>query len=135
VGDGGTGTFTQVAGTVVLDNSAFQIGANGGTGEYNLNGGTVDLINQSTIYLGRSGGEGTLHVTGDAKFTFNGQAFIGYEAGGGTGKIIQDGAGSVVSIDTSPEHAFYFGESAGAHGIYELHAGTFTISGNISGAN
>src|SRR5690606_4811209 len=86
VGDGGTGTFTQVAGTVVLDNSAFQIGANGGTGEYNLNGGTVDLINQSTIYIGRSGGEGTLHVTGDAKFTFNGQAFIGYEPGGGTGK-------------------------------------------------
>jgi len=140
IGEGGIGTFTQASGSVVLDNSAFQIGAFGGTGLYDLSGGSVDLNSASTIYLGRGeGSDGTLLVTGDAQFTFQGQAFIGI--GQGAGRIVQDGAASLVSINTGPgdpadsEHDIYFGwtgndgGAAGGQGSYELRSGTFELRG------
>ncbi|QFR32953.1 autotransporter domain-containing protein [Ancylobacter sp. TS-1] len=134
IGYTGSGSFTQSGGAVDLDGSAFQVGVVGGTGTYNLNGGSFFLTPASTVYLGEGvGGVGTLNVTGNAQFTTTDvvsgggtQMFVGVD--GGTGKIVQDGAGSLVSIDTG-SNAFWFGWGTGGQGTYDLRAGTFNVDG------
>lgn len=135
VGYTGIGTFNQSGGAVDLDGSALQLGVGGGTGTYNLSGGSFNLTPGSTIYIGESaGGNGTLNITGNAQLTTpdvtsgsGTQIFIGTD--GGTGKIVQDGAGSLVSIDTG-SNAFWLGSgSAGGQATYDLRAGTFNLDG------
>lgn len=141
IGFTGTGDFTQTGGSVELDGSAFQVGVAGGIGEYNMSGGSFTLTPSSTIYLGETaGGQGTLNITGNAQFTTpdvvsgsGTQLFIGTNEG--TGKIVQDGAASLVSINAGT-NAFVFGYSDtvgvdGGVGSYELHAGTFEYSGTL----
>jgi fibronectin-binding autotransporter adhesin len=137
VGYQGTGTFTQTAGSVTANGAAFQVGVVGGTGTYTMSGGSFTLNPGSTVYVGEgTGGNGTLNITGNAQFTTptvssgsGTQLFIG--TNGGTGKIVQDGASSFVSIDTGGNDFVFgwsdtVGVSAGT-GSYELHAGTFEL--------
>jgi len=133
VGWTGTGVFNQSGGTVSLDGSAFQIGIIGGDGTYNLSGGSIEFTPGSTVYIGNGeDGEGTLSITGDGQITTEAgiQLFIGTD--NGTGRIIQDGEDSLVSINAGG-NAFFFGSKDGADpagiGYYELHAGTFEYAG------
>ena len=135
----GSGSFTQSAGAVQLNGSAFQIGVQDAMGRYYMNGGSLNLTSGSTIYVGEfTHGDGLLQISGNSQFTTEDvssgsgtQIFIG--TNGGSGTILQDGAGSLVDID-SGGNAFWFGvtDSAaidGGHGTYDLRAGQFKVQG------
>lgn len=140
-GGGGesSATFTQNAGDVHLEGSAFQIGVQDAYGRYFMNGGSVHLTSGSTIYVGEhTGGDGVLQISGNSQFTTEDvpsgtgtQIFIGQN--GGVGTILQDGAGSLVDI-YSGGNAFWFGTTTsggadGGHGTYDLRAGQFKVQG------
>ncbi|MGC4016174.1 MAG: hypothetical protein QM755_16875 [Luteolibacter sp.] len=134
VGDfGGTGTFTQNAGTVTVnENGALNIGNQGGTGTYNLNGGTLNLSGGLNT-LGRSTGAnpastGTLNITGgalnltDNSSLINGNNIVG--AALGTGTIHQ--TGGTVHVDAGSN--LYI--SGYGNGVYDLNGGTLEVGGN-----
>lgn len=135
----GSGTYTQNAGSVLLEGSAFQIGVQDAYGRYTMNGGNLHLTSGSTIYVGEfEHGDGVLQISGNSQFTTEDvasgsgtQIFIG--TNGGVGTILQDGAGSLVDID-SGGNAFWFGYTDaeaidGGHGTYDLRAGQFKVQG------
>lgn len=135
VGYTGTGSFIQTGGAIHLDGSALQLGVVGGSGDYAMSGGTFNLTAGSSIYVGEgAGGDGTLTISGNAKFTTDNvvsgsgtQIFVG--TNGGTGRIVQDSPDSLVSIDTGSS-AFWFGwndGAAGGDGAYDLRDGTFEV--------
>ncbi|MDQ0316300.1 autotransporter-associated beta strand repeat-containing protein [Amorphus orientalis] len=140
VGNDGTGTFTQNAGTVRIQGSALDVGFNGGSGTYDMRGGEIALTPGATIYVGEDpGASGTLSISGNSRITSSTvnpsstgtQIFIGTDEG--VGRVVQNGAGSLVSID-SGANAFWFGHSfasdkEGGRGTYELQAGTFEVKG------
>lgn len=131
-GLGSTGVFNQSGGTVTGNSGAFEIGVAQGTGTYAMtNNASVTMGVGSTIYVGDDiGGSGLLHISGNSTFTTSGQTFVGTT--GGTGTILQDGAGSVVNI-TSGLHGVLFGWEAGSTGNYDLLAGTLNFtSGNVN---
>ncbi|HWL52123.1 MAG TPA: autotransporter-associated beta strand repeat-containing protein [Chthoniobacteraceae bacterium] len=132
-GAGSTGTFTQSGGAVNLKGGALQIGVEGGNGSYIMSDtAQLQLETGSTIYIGNgTDGEGLVSVTGNAQFiqgttaALAGQIFLGSE--NGVGKIVQDGADTMVSIVTSNQ--VHIGKSGGS-GTYELKSGTLTLGGN-----
>jgi len=134
VGDfGGTGTFTQNAGTVtVANNGALNIGNQGGTGTYNLTGGTLTL-NSGNHVVGRStsgkpASTGTLNVSGGTLVIDNGGHLIlgnNIEDAGtnfGTGTLTQ--TGGVIRI---LDGGLYVGASG--NGTYNLNGGTLEVAG------
>ncbi|MFD0895989.1 hypothetical protein KBB96_08585 [Luteolibacter ambystomatis] len=134
VGDyGGTGTFTQNAGTVALTaNSALNIGNQGGTGTYNLNGGTLTLgggnnvIGRSTV--GNPASTGVMNVSGGRlEITTNSALIIGNNISGGpagSGALVQ--TGGTVHVDAgSSLYVSGFGP-----GSYSLNGGTLEVGGN-----
>ena len=134
VGDfGGTGTFTQNAGTVTVMNSgALNIGNQGGTGTYNLSGGTLAL-NAGNHVVGRStsgkpASTGTMNVSGGTLVIDNGGHLIlgnNIEDAGtnfGTGTLTQ--TGGIIRISNGN---IYVGASG--DGTYNLNGGTLEVSG------
>jgi len=131
VGYGGVASFAQSGGDVFVEQSPFQLGVAGGTGTYDLSGGSFSMTTGiSTITIGNNGGTGTMNVTGNAQFkTDTGAgANLSVGVGGATGLIMQDGAASLVAINTVNTQA-RLGAGSGAQGTYDLRAGTFNLSG------
>jgi hypothetical protein len=98
LGNNGTGTFTQSGGTVSLlfglNPTDLNIGSNtGGTGVYNLNGGTLNVAGR--ISVGPTG-TGTLNQTAG---TINCNGF-GVAGNGGTGTYLI-GAGATLNTGTN----------------------------------
>ncbi len=146
-GDGVTGQFNQSGGvTRFATAGAIDIGTEGGKGTYALSGSSVFDASQGgmTMYVGsRSSGagtasEGTLHISDSAQFTMTtgsnsgGQLYVG--DAGAKGSIIQDGAGSVVTIGLANPVSFGSnlggngGVDGGGEGSYALSAGTLNVN-------
>jgi outer membrane autotransporter protein len=148
-GNGVTGDFKQSGGvTRFASAGAMDIGTEGGTGTYALSGNAVFDAGDGgmTMYVGSrtSGGagagtasQGTVHVSDNAQFTLTtgsnsgGQLFVG--DAGATGRIVQDGAGSVVTIGLANPVQFGanvggLGGTDGGNGSYDLSAGTFNVN-------
>lgn len=134
VGDfGGTGTFTQNAGTVtVADNGALNIGNQGGSGIYNLNGGSLVLGNGLHV-VGRSdtvkpASQGVLNIDGgNLTVRNNGSLFLGNNVSNpNTGfSSTLNQTGGVLHFDAGTK--FYL--SAYTSGTYRLSGGTLEIGG------
>jgi autotransporter-associated beta strand protein len=102
LGDNGTGTFTQTGGAVDIGSRANMVlGWGGGTGTYNMNGGTYSSA--GTTYVGLFGGSrGTLNLNGG---TFNANNLT-LAAGSAASGILNIAGGSlnvsgVLSVETN----------------------------------
>ncbi|MGB8354569.1 MAG: autotransporter-associated beta strand repeat-containing protein [Chthoniobacteraceae bacterium] len=158
----GQGIVNQTSG-VVTSGGNFDIGLDNGNGTYNLSGGQLVTGSNSTlfpIYIGfnQDAGDtagttqGLLNITGSGTFTLGagGQLRVGSGnnlAGdgdsatvGANGKIIQNGAGTVVTFNGGNNGGVWFGSLAsaapgttitGGSGVYELDAGTLNIDSGI----
>ncbi|MDH4980996.1 autotransporter domain-containing protein [Hyphomicrobium sp. D-2] len=138
-GTDSVGVFNQSGGAFILAGGAFQIGVVGATGTYTMtNDAFVDMAH-GTIYIGNGvGGDGTVHISDDAKFVMNetpsasGQIYIGDNGGHGT--VVQDGAGSVVILNSPNGVNLGYGTTGGGVGEYYLSAGQLQIGGG-TGSN
>ncbi|MBN2215838.1 MAG: autotransporter-associated beta strand repeat-containing protein, partial [Pirellulales bacterium] len=125
--EGTSGTITQSAGIVTID-GGLRVGYTGGTGTYNMTGGTLTCSAVPTDYGlfvgsragGASFGDGTINMSGGAQATIGKQARIG-EAGG-TGRLYMSGASTMSIAELG-----YIGLDGGATGIVDL-SGTASIS-------
>ncbi len=140
VGDfGGTGTFTQTAGTVTVNNNgALNIGNQGGSGTYNLQGGTLTLNNGLHV-VGRSdtvkpASQGVLNLSGGTLNVQNsGSLFLGNNvsnANSGFSATLNQ-TGGTLHFDSGTN--FYL--SAFTTGTYNLSGGTLEIGGGSLKAN
>jgi len=140
VGDfGGTGTFTQTAGSVSVDGS-MNIGNQGGHGTYNLSGGSLDLINGGLSTLGRTanstgGSTGALNVSGSGTVNISDNSTLvlsnWYPVNAlptpvvqGNGVLTQTG-GTIKVANTASLIL-----TGNGHGIYNLNGGSLEIGGN-----
>jgi autotransporter-associated beta strand protein len=151
-GLGVAGTFNQSGGTVRFGSSgAIDVGTQGGTGSYVLGGSAVLDMGSGggTIYVGsRTGGggvtsTGSLRISDSASMTLTtgvnagGQLYVGDARS--TGAIVQDGAGSVVTLGLANPILFggnvnnAGGSGGGGSGSYTLSAGTLNIP-NVGGS-
>lgn len=151
VGDNGTGTFTQNAGTVQVNGGGLAIGTNApyfdgyaelpvGTGQYNLNGGALNVTggeyigaagqgtfdqtggtnNADSVTIGNNtGGNGTYKLSGSGILMDSGTLYIGAS---GTGDLQQSG-GTITAVGLS------MGNNSDGFGSYELSGGSITING------
>lgn len=157
VGDfGGTGRVHQTGGTVTVKEDcelptscgSLNIGNQGGTGEYKIDGGELNLVG-GTHSIGRNtgsnaAGSGTLLINGglvslsrdtDSGFSNPGDLIIGDRDEGGnngeeaSGSIVQTGGTLRIGADS---HLFLggYGDSS-----YELSGGTLEIGGNSLSGN
>ena len=130
------GTFNQSGGSVFINGGAFNVGAAGATGAYNMSGNALVDMGGGTVYIGTgTGGNGTLHIGGDAQFVIggtSGQFYVGENNGHGT--VIQDGAGSLVNSTAlnGINLGTAVGAPAGAGGVgeYLLSAGELRLGGS-----
>ena len=136
VGDfGGTGVFTQQAGTVAVGGpgvaAALNIGNQGGSGTYNLEGGNLVLAGGLNV-LGRSSGSnpassGVLNVSGGVLELTNGSSLIVgnnfNRPAHGTGVVNQTG-GTVRVSDGALFVAGY------GNGSYNLNDGVLEVGGS-----
>ncbi len=130
------GTFNQSGGSVFINGGAFNVGAAGATGAYNMSGNALVDMGGGTVYIGTgTGGDGTLHIGGDAQFVIggtSGQFYVGENNGHGT--VIQDGAGSLVNSTAlnGINLGTAVGAPAGAGGVgeYLLSAGELRLGGS-----
>ncbi len=135
--DTGTGIFNQSGGSVVMHTGALEVGSFSGIGTYTMtNNASITLGGAAgTIYIGDSaGGNGLLHISDNSTLTITtavfSQTYLG--TAGGTGRILQDGAGSVVTVDNTNGGLFYVGEDADSSGTYDLVNGSLGfIGGNV----
>ena len=140
LGNGSGGTFNQSAGTVSINGSAFGVGVVSGTGVYTLSG-TAEVIAAagSSIFIGSdkaadsaNGGDGTVNISDSARFiigteaTPSSQIFVGGDTDDvGTGRFVQNGASSEVSLITT--NRVHFGYSNGGIATYTLNDGSLTM--------
>lgn len=132
-GTGSTGIFEQQGGVVDMKGSAFQIGVEGADGRYAMSQNSEVSLVGGTVYLGEGeDGVGLLEILDNARFSLvsnpspsgpGGQIYIGQD--GGTGTIVQDGAGSDVNIIV--KNSVRIGN--GGTGTYELKQGNLTMGG------
>ncbi|MEW9573830.1 autotransporter domain-containing protein [Rhodanobacter sp. Si-c] len=149
-GTGVSGTFNQSGGEVEFQSGgALNVGALGGNGAYVLSGNAVMDAAQGgmTAYIGSGTSDnngsgatatGSLTISGNAQFAMmpgaqgNNQLFVGDAKS--TGSIVQDGSGSVVTLDVA--NAIQFGSNVndtggangGGTGSYVLSAGTLNVN-------
>lgn len=141
VGDfGGTGTFTQTGGAVILEsNSALNIGNRGGNGTYEISGGSLTLSDSVNV-IGRNKGNDTVASAGVLKI--DGAGVVEVQSGGSvilssnetttdaniaqasTGRIDQTGGTFRVNDD-----AYLYLGGVGA-GTYNLSGGVLEIGGD-----
>ncbi|MDO9488637.1 MAG: autotransporter-associated beta strand repeat-containing protein, partial [Sphingomonadaceae bacterium] len=145
-GLGVTGTFNQSGGTVRFSSGgAIDLGTQGGTGSYRLSGDAVLDMGSGggTVYVGSRTGTGGVTSTGSLRISDNasitlttggntgGQLYVGDARS--TGSIVQDGAGSVVTLGLANPILFggnvnnAGGSGGGGTGSYALSAGTLNI--------
>lgn len=105
VGVGTSGTLSQTGGNTFQGTGSWMfVGQDGGTGVYNLSGGTQD---KGRLYIGRgNGGDGTLNLSGTG--TVDNEMLIVGEGGGSTGHVSVMGNGSV-----SASSEIWFGNAGG----------------------
>lgn len=131
IGYSGTGTFTQTGGTHTVTNGSVTLGGNGGTGTYNLQGGSLNVKG-----LVMSSG-GTFNLRGAAPST---SLSVENLSNSGTMSI---GGNSVVSGGTAPVQAAAFWQySTGTLNVQiggtgngqfgQLVAGNATLAGKLS---
>ncbi len=148
VGDGAgtSGTLNQTGGTIHggagAENGWSFIGQNGGTGTYNLSGGTSD---NERLYIGRLGGTATANISGTGLVQWAttpgaGEFVVGIDPGStgtanmsGTGKVntglVLFGAGSATATGNL---AMSDDSSITAGGNVELQNGTYSVTENAS---
>jgi fibronectin-binding autotransporter adhesin len=145
-----TGNFNQSGGVTSFQSSgAMDMGAAGGTGTYTLSNDAVFDASHGgmTMYIGSgsatSEGSGTVSVLDQAQFTMTtgtiagGQLYVGDARS--TGTVIQDGAGSVVTLGLLNPVLFGSnvnnggGVNGGGTGSYVLSAGTLNVN-NVGGS-
>ena len=148
VGESGTGSFIQSAGTNSIS-SALYLGYNAaGNGSYTLNGGSLGLASTSGLYVG-DGGTGSFTQSGGT-ITAAGNVYIGCNLGssgtynqiGGSLSVAfagtnldvgYNGTGSFTqSSGTDTVYALNLGYAASGNGTYNLNGGTLIVSA-ISG--
>ncbi len=120
--NGGTGTYNLSAGTRTV-NGWTAVGNAGGTGTFNMTGGT--MVGNGDLVVGARGGNGTVNQSGGT--ASYGWTFIGRnDNGGGTGDYNLSG-GSM-----SDSGRFHVGEGAGSVGTFDQSGGslTQTVDGN-----
>ena len=122
---GGTGTFSQSAGTTTVSNW-FAIGRGGALGTVNLTGGTLNKNGSNNAYIGESINTVTSTMTVSNNAIFNdtvGEFWVGQ--GGGSGILtVQD------SAQFSVNNWFALGRANGASiGVFNFTGGTFTKTG------
>lgn len=151
-GTGVTGAFNQSGGTVrFASTGAIDIGTQGGTGSYLLGGNAVLDMGSGggTIYVGSRTGAGGVTSTGSLRISdaasvtlttganTGGQLYVGDARS--TGSIVQDGAGSVVTLGLANPILFggnvnnAGGAGGGGTGSYALSAGTLNVL-NVGGS-
>ena len=93
-GGGSSGTYSMSAGSLSA-NSWFAVGRDGGTGTFNLSGGTVTKGGNGDIEIGGwNAGTGTMNVTGGLLDVQAGNVLVAV-SGGGTGTMTIGGTGEV----------------------------------------
>jgi len=125
-GTNSVGTFNQSGGNIIGQTLAFEVGVFGGTGTYTMtNNAAITLDVNSSVFIGdTTNGSGLLHISGNSTYSSGAfQTYLG--TGGGNGTILQDGAGSIVTINAPGN--FTVGEDDGSTGNYNLAAGTLNI--------
>ncbi|AWI08405.1 autotransporter outer membrane beta-barrel domain-containing protein [Ereboglobus luteus] len=136
VGDfGGSGTFNQTGGSVIVSSTgAFNIGNQGGTGVYNLSGGEL-VLNQDLHNIGRSAGSnaashGTVNISGGTLALQNGAEFIvgNYNKDDASQGIVNQ-TGGVVTVDDG-SRIYFQGKSTTTTSKYNLDGGVLQIAGN-----
>ena len=140
VGDnaGSVGLFTQNGGAVNGGRS-LTLGSNGGTGTYDMNGGT---LNVSILTLGFSG-SGTFNQTDGSVATnniFMGTDQAAYNLSGGS-LTVQGGQGTIVgtfnvaefnqSGGTHETNELIVGNQSFARGVYNMRAGSLSVLGDM----
>lgn len=134
VGDfGGTGTFTQTAGSVSLDGS-LDIGNEGGNGTYNISGGALNLggglvsLGRTTATYSAPASTGALNISGTGVVTVSDHNFVigDRDATGnqGVGTVTQ--TGGTFTVDNA---AGLFLGGYGTGNVYNLNGGTLQIGG------
>ena len=116
--DGGTGTFTQSAGSVDSGNEFWVGQGGGGVGYYYLSGGTLNV--QSWVAIGRGGGNGTVNMTGGTFTKVGGGNFI---VGDNSTGLFNQSGGATLSINNE----FWVGQAGGGNGTFNLTNGTVTV--------
>lgn len=133
---GSQGTFNQSGGSIFINGGAFNLGVADATGTYTMSGDAKLDMGPGTICIGCVDGNGTLTVGGNAQFLVNdgnpplgnGQIYIGSD--GGTGLVIQNGAGSRVVLNA--QNGTHLGLGGGT-GEYRISAGQLLFGGVGSG--
>jgi fibronectin-binding autotransporter adhesin len=148
-GAGASGTLNQTGGTIHggtgAENGWTFVGQNGGTGTYNLSGGTSD---NERLYIGRLGGTGTANISGTGLVQWAttpgaGEFVVGIDAGSmgtanmsGTGKVntglVLFGVGGPAGNLARGNLAMSDDSSITSGGNVEFQNGTYSVTDNAS---
>ena len=150
---GGNGTLDMTGGNI--DTKFFLLGKNGATGTGNVSGGTIktsngfvlgesggftaatlNLSGTATLESGyqfasvgrRTGGTGTLDVSGNATAKFGSNLFVGQETGTGVINISDSGRVEITTANGS----IRVGNDSGASGTIDMTGGTLKAKSFIS---
>jgi autotransporter-associated beta strand protein len=122
---GGNAHFIQSGGTV-SGNNWFVIGRFGGTGVYDMTGGTLSKVGDNNFIIGDAGNgqasNGTLNLSGNANVSINNELWVG-QAAAGTGTLAMSGNSSL-----STGNWLAVGRE-GATGTVNISGGTLTKGG------
>jgi len=122
-GPAAVGVFNLDSGSLVT-NSWSMIGRQGGTGTFNMSGGTLQKIGGGSLIVGDSaGGQGTFNQTGGTVAVEAGELWIG-QGGGGTQGTYNLGGDGVVTVD----NWIAIGRDSGV-GTLNMDGGTLTKTG------
>jgi autotransporter-associated beta strand protein len=122
-GTPGVGVFNLDSGTLVT-NSWTMIGRQGGTGTFNMSGGTLQKTGGGNLIVGDSaGGQGSFNHTGGNVALATGELWIG-QGGGGTRGVYNLGGEGVVTVD----NWIAVGRDGGV-GVLNMDGGTLTKTG------
>ncbi len=129
-GTGSVGTFQQQGGVVDVKNGAFQVAVSSGTGTYIMTNDAEVLVD-NTFYVGSgAGANGLLEIHDSARFIQGSSSVEGVQVyigtGGATGKVLQVGVDTEVSVIT--RNPVRIGHNGGS-GTYELESGKLTLGG------
>ncbi len=128
VGYNGTGIFTQSGGSFSTNNRELFLGFGNGSGTYNLNGGTLSVVDvargMSTATFNFNGG--TLQARQDNTFFVQGLTTANVKTGG----VRIDTAGYNVTVAQPLVHFSTPGGPAPDGGLTKLGAGTLNLTGN-----
>jgi hypothetical protein len=149
VGQNGSGVFTQSGGTHTINvTGGFVEGiyvgyAAGGSGTYNLGGGTLRVLGLSNEFIG-SAGTGTFNQTGGSNSTP--YLFLGYNGTGSGSYVLGDGTLRVGGTYIGSNGTGLFTQSGGTHTVsgtgtaglivgYNGGSGTYNLGGGSLGVS